>query len=515
MRRKERRIVCISLAAAMLLTGCQKSPENSIVTNKDFDHMVSQAENAETGTSDVAEMAVTYDKYQNTISDESLGVTLNVDAKVDIPQTDKMSIIRVRQKEISQEFLDKVRNALMPGLTLYDGSVLNTPTKSSIEEEIRMWKRELESVEAQFAAGEYDQETLESYREEYQGGIDRLKEQYENAPDEITLKDYPSDGQLHTVAELLAQNPDSDYYSWQNDLNKSGSIFYGVSKGEDGRYHSLYAQNNENYGNCIRYKMGRKDYPWISSVSVSSPLERGGYEGNVWKASEEPQLSVEAEWNEMREVGEESASISQEDARALADGLMEELGLTEYGCYSGDLYHQYCDVKDGVLEYNRVYIFQYLRNIDGVFVNNEGLGKFVDEWKGDEYVKKEWAGESVVIYVNDSGIQSFQYLAPMEQTETVVDKASMKTFDEIKGIFEQMAVVTNASQAEKVTIDVDRVSLRYTRISEADSFNTGLLVPVWDFEGTITTEFRGASARQIILTINAIDGSVIDKQLGY
>ena len=112
----------------------------------------------------------------------------------------------------------------------------------------------------------------------------------------------------------------------------------------------------------------------------------------------------------------------------------------------------------------------------------------------------------------------------MEIVETVVEQASMKSFEEIKDIFEQMVVVTNAlgsDEEDKVTIDIDREVLRYTRISERDSFDTGLLVPVWDFMGKNLSEKPDAifgvisSEDTCIMTINAIDGTVIDRELGY
>ncbi len=57
--------------------------------------------------------------------------------------------------------------------------------------------------------------------------------------------------------------------------------------------------------------------------------------------------------------------------------------------------------------------------------------------------------------------------------------------------------------------------LGYSRISEADSFDTGLLVPVWDFMGTVTNEAYGEEEYRSVLTINAVDGSIIDRALGY
>ena len=66
-----------------------------------------------------------------------------------------------------------------------------------------------------------------------------------------------------------------------------------------------------------------------------------------------------------------------------------------------------------------------------------------------------------------------------------------------------------------VTINIDSVKLRYTRISEKDSFDTGLLVPVWDFIGTKTDQYGNEVHGAILMSINAIDGSVIDRNLGY
>ena len=140
---------------------------------------------------------------------------------------------------------------------------------------------------------------------------------------------------------------------------------------------------------------------------------------------------------------------------------------------------------------------------------------------GEDYVKKMWSGENVEVIVNDDGIVGFYYRSPIEIMETVVEQASMKNFDEIKDIFEQMVVVTNATgstEEDSVSIDVDRVILRYTRISEEDSFDTGLLVPVWDFMGRFTGQYGeklNEKSDTCILTINAIDGTVIDRVLGY
>lgn len=224
----------------------------------------------------------------------------------------------------------------------------------------------------------------------------------------------------------------------------------------------------------------------------------------------------------------DKTTISEIDARKTADELLEKLDIHDFAYYNGGLvseatsYSHFAGTAeaDATYPYRTIYAFRYQRCIEGVFVNNDGGSKIVDEWKGDTYNKKLWSTEDIAIFVDDDGIVGFDYLVPLEVTDTVVEKSTLKNFDEIKDIFEQMIVTMNAVNEEDasygdVTIDIDSVKLRYTRISEKDSFDTGLLVPVWDFIGTKTDQYGNEVHGAILMSINAIDGSVIDRNLGY
>ena len=56
------------------------------------------------------------------------------------------------------------------------------------------------------------------------------------------------------------------------------------------------------------------------------------------------------------------------------------------------------------------------------------------------------------------------------------------------------------------------------RVTEQDIGTRGLLIPVWDFFGSYEdsrgTVFSESSYRSM-LTINAIDGSIIDREIGF
>ena len=95
-------------------------------------------------------------------------------------------------------------------------------------------------------------------------------------------------------------------------------------------------------------------------------------------------------------------------------------------------------------------------------------------------------------------------------------------------IYEKMMIVTNADNLtyeNSRVFNIDCIVLGYARIYEPSTdAHTGLLVPVWDFFGSrkIDSEYDGETYSDTtdwptwsFLTINAVDGSIIDRSLGY
>lgn len=98
---------------------------------------------------------------------------------------------------------------------------------------------------------------------------------------------------------------------------------------------------------------------------------------------------------------------------------------------------------------------------------------------------------------------------------------SLLSFDDIMKIFQKqifMNVYLDTGYPE--TMHITNIRLSYMRMRKPDSKDYYLL-PVWDFLGYCTDEdvddlmSRSWYENQSFLTINAIDGSIIDRNVGY
>lgn len=541
-------VLALCAALALSLAACQENPEGTIVAHKDMDKLISQAaasDPGKTGAEEVVADAKKTEAYQTTLDNENLGVTAKVDASVEVPDVEKLSIYRVEQKAFDQEFIDKVRNELMGGRTLYEGRALDVRTKAQIEGEIQSLRQEAAEADAQMRqatdeSGQpaFSEEEIQSNAATYQESIDSLQKEYESAAASLDLASYPFDGKLTPVAELASRYPGDSHYEWLSSLNESGDEYFGITDGADGAYQQLYAQNDADHSNKLVFRSSPKGYEHLGGVMADPTnldTEYNARDMSVGKDSEvffqekglsgniltngfvlEPDMTFEP-------VFGDSVSLSQEEAEAQAQALLEKLGLTGFSLEQGGLYTEFIGLKGGwdsaSLPYGVYYILQYCRDIDGVRLTQSSGGKFAEGYGNDgQYNKQMWPGEYIEFRINDSGIVGFDYLAPLQVTETVVDSATLMPFDQIKDTFEQMLPVTLASTDFQKVAQIDRVRLSYSRISEKDSFDTGLVVPVWSFEGKCEAYADGYFSHQesgTLLAVNAIDGSVIDADLGY
>ena len=136
-----------------------------------------------------------------------------------------------------------------------------------------------------------------------------------------------------------------------------------------------------------------------------------------------------------------------------------------------------------------------------------------------------WGYEYIYISINDLGVDSFNWNAPVSLPETTTETAQLRPFSEILEIAQKILPMEFEAEArdedaQSVTVKIDRVTLSLQRVVEQGQPFAGLLIPVWNFHGTRTISREGptwSSDFRIgsMLSINAIDGNIIDVEKGY
>ena len=493
---------------ALLLCGCAENPDSGIVVHKDMDKVIGEAQQTGESKADIGDLQQ-YDSYTADIKNDSLQVSIHADAQVDIPQPDKFSIFRVRQNEFTDADIEPFRAYFFGDAELYDGAALSQQTKADLEPQIASARAALDEVSAGVPKNENEKHDRAVYLQETQQHLDNLQAQYDAASAEAPK--IRTDGKLQNAAEKLASGENPTYWKWENDL--------GCKEIADMRtadnHAALCVQNNPNFGNSIVYSASPVGTEFMSVLGGGHTLEQA----QVTAGSELPVLGAPNPDAALTPIPGDSAELSQEDAQKLAEAFLHTIGLDDFACSNGGKYRVWLDLRLNDAEYMRTcYVLQYERCIDSVMLDQNSGMKFDESLKGDSYRKQQWPGEMIEFQINDAGIVGFCWNAALDITETVVEQAALNPFSEICDTFEKIMPMIAAPSETAVfptEINIDRVSLSYSRISEKDSFDTGLIVPVWGFLGSRKSDNYKETMTGVQLAVNAIDGSVIDSALGY
>lgn len=540
-------ISILSFSIGLSMCACQKTPKESIVKEKDFDKMIEQAqkteEDTETIPKETEQMEMTSEGIPSTSKDQELyhvelieenkGVSVKGDAVMDIPQVDQYSIVKVKRQEITQEMVDRLLTLLAPDETWYDGEIALMNTKADIEKEIQFLKDEITQEQKNLDQGIYTtqqekqqiQESIESTRQR----INDLQEQYRQSPAEPDWNQFLSDGKIRSAEELYALFQDERFKNMAQTSAKGTSLVSLFNDGKSGECISIYAQNSPSYGNCLRFRKCRNGYITLDKILVGLPEFPDGALDRWEVAKDSTHIFsrlADKSMSDFEEFQNETDHLTEEEAKATAGEFLEQMALNDYSLYTCQLCYEIPDInfhqdstKYSANGYRKLHVITYLRNYNGVPVNNLADIKYKEGETGGEYVKKFWPAEQLILYVNDDGVVGMDLNAPLVLTEVTVDHSNVKSFEEIRKIFEQMVVIANVTENGETIITVEKVSLGYTMISAKDDFEHGYIVPVWDFRGEIRKQYElfPNDIRQdaSILTINAIDGTIIDRELGY
>lgn len=209
----------------------------------------------------------------------------------------------------------------------------------------------------------------------------------------------------------------------------------------------------------------------------------------------------------------------EEKARALADSIVAA-AFPEFSFWDKE---NTLDFPDGRNDGDYGYRFYYARLVEGVpvsYVRESGGEELYAQTSSFAYVTPY---EKLYVDVGENGAFSLCFSDPLcigQRLSTV----ELLPFSQVMEVFCRIAPLTIASLEDNSRVDgeysnnlyINEIRLGYMCTLARDEPGTHQLIPVWDFYGT--REYHGDlynESCQSLLTISAVDGTVIDRGYGY
>lgn len=218
--------------------------------------------------------------------------------------------------------------------------------------------------------------------------------------------------------------------------------------------------------------------------------------------------------------------LEEEVAKEQADQLIQDLNIANMQL-NGEYIASEC-IGSELNNDEQCYVFIYTRNVDGIPFTY-AYSHAGDTTTADALYIAPIPQETIEIYINDTGIVEFTWSNKYVETDYVSNNVKLLPFEEVRRVFLQQMKMEGHGRNNwygnngtiSDTINVYRSSLGMMVTLDKDNPNTYLAVPVWDFFVTSEKEYTDGKIEEddkidySILTINAIDGSIINRYFGY
>lgn len=494
---KKKKAAILGAAVCLLslsLAGCQDSAQTQeeIVTPKQEENQEEEGapESGQAGASgpEAGEGGVTGAIAEQVQAPERYSwegnngiVSVKVDAPIVIPQGEGFKTWQVQSRVFTQEDYDRVSDVLLNGAGLWKrDEELMEASGGFTAKEIETRIAKLEAMEAEYAAQGLEEKAADASKgQSLDEKIRKLEELKENAPDE------PS------VEEVAAIVP---YV--ENAQNYEDNVLFGFAT-VDGREFMVDLDNSL-----------RNDWRWVKFELRSN----------------------EANSNFINVADEESAAaaeLSREDIKGMAREAMAAMGFTDFAATGEEFFSSFSGDElslSGEVSVDQVgYGICFTRELEGIPVTyTHAMGTGMED--GVDVI---WPYENICLVYTKDGFSNFQWINPYQIEKESDEYVFLLPWPEIQGIFEEMLAKKYNdffadSKGVSVNFDINEVRLGYMRVIEKGNITEGRMVPVWDFLGSETISYSDGTEPYAIdgpyeswLTVNAMDGTVIDRELGY
>ena len=471
------------------LLSCQANPTENIVSGKADGVMESQ--NAETTASNKTYPIVSV--WQETMLNNSDSNDIIINADVDTPKTLKFPVVRIEKKDITTEWAKEIMQKISKENKIYTYADEMFLTKAQIEMSIIEKRRTISELTANAISFDLSDSEKSELIQEFEADIVQLESAYEVAPNDFEETEMPF--------EFVSSN-----------IGGSSSMRGTTDLGKSNRAEIVIEKASENMGGSVFFT--NWDDGAIYPMTLSSDIENLN-----------------------------NITISVEEANNFGKVFLHSLGLQNF---EPDLIVSgYIDNQEEYLENNRqCYVIYYTRVFEGINTSfrDNSMDWFLsmnqsDASESEQLYAPFWPQESIKLCITDSGVNYMHWEMPVGSTEIINDNIDILSFSDIQDNFRKqvandgLRINTDDHEIAKSTIDINRITLGMIQIREKDTYDGLLMIPAWNFYGVETftynenveggymlnenNEYVNEMPGYSFLTINAIDGSIINPLLGY
>ena len=498
------------ITTIILLSACQKTPEELIVQNKADDELmkaVNEQANENPGEtpepteqdegSGTMSRAAAYKTVDHVTFTEELsnGFEVNADADINVFDTQNMPIISYRRKEFTQEFVENAFNVLLGDKPFYEipnGSVMS---KSQIEERIVEIKFDYEDLKSPMAIakGITDIEYLHSLRDEV---LAYLYHALETAPDTVPLTEK---GHQLTDGYTYGKTP----------FNDAQMLEFRITNNEHGKA----VGSNDSIG--IRLSLIGKDGMNTLWTKLQSYRRNGEIQADIML----PENAVSPVYHQP-----ETMTMTPEQAAQTAEDVFRRLGAGDDVMVSNIYYIEI--TEDEYTEAVSCYGVELKRYVGSMPIEIEFSTDKGKEKRTDDFSDQFNSGvpmEEMTVFISDEGIIDLEWREPIEPVEMLNQNVELVSAEEIIDVFRQefknaYSLYDAPENGDKKVYNLDEIRLNYGIARIPNQNDAYMAIPLWEFYAYYFETARGDSqeTRNItLLTINALDKSRFSHPWGY
>lgn len=486
-----RKLIIFILICVNVLTACQPTPEDLVVQNKKDNDLkqaiavTAEPTNKPPQTTATPEPAVHItDSWDN----DAGTVKVNIDTNVDMPQLSKIPVANIELDDIGVEQVKQIYKAF------FGDSLMYAPvyTKANIEASILRIQKKLADDDALLnsdAASALETNDLSIIRKEYEKSIESLQRQWKNAPTE---------------------NPVID--NFDSALTQRG-LFASVDIGKE----------YMGYIETSRYDA----FTQISCRAI----------GGEW-----PRMLRHLEFRNATPIDLETTDEAIDTAKQAAQNLIDNTkiqGVRLGAAFKTKDYPGLVSPELGKLSSNReFYVFCFEREVGEASI----AYTFCKGGHTEEETQKCIPYEKLEVWVEGNNVVQFRWFEPMKVTKIVNENVALAIdLDKAIELMKKQAYIqfvdNQLGYFDHQIVDVKRIAFELVRVKERNTGNY-IVVPAWSFYGKLNSRLtekyvkvwnRHGEKHKVgdyisrldrgyndtLVTINALDGTVIDMEKGY